>query len=382
MIMIGVLLAAAASLYFLSVVFLFTGLFKLRRETSDIEHTFSVIIAVHNEERSLEACLDCCINQNYSSEKYEIIIADDRSTDSTPDIVERYCKKFTNVKYVRVEQDEPAVPKKTALAKALRIAVGEIILSTDGDCLQGQGWIAAMNRNFTERVGMVIGHVGYFKPGNVWEGIDALDYCSHRALGAAFIGVNSVYTCTAANMAYRKVVYDANVEGFAQLKVRPAEDNYLLHCTRNSGYAIAVATDPGSIVETAGARDFSHFMQQRFRWAAYGGNITTTGVKLFFIPALFFYVMLWTGFAATIFSPLIAPFLLLAIAGKSVVEFMLIARYVSIYRIGYMLRYFIPLSIVHPVFAPLVAIWGNLFSFTWKNRRYTSEREIGEGGQS
>jgi cellulose synthase/poly-beta-1,6-N-acetylglucosamine synthase-like glycosyltransferase len=280
-----------------------------------------------------------------------------------------------------VEQDEPAVPKKTALAKALKVAVGEIILSTDGDCLQGRGWIAAMNRCFTERVGMVIGHVGYFKPGNVWEGIDALDYCSHRALGAAFIGVGSVYTCTAANMAYRRAVYDANAEGFANLKVRPAEDNYLLHCTRNSGYAIAVATDPDSIVETAGARSFSHFMQQRFRWAGYGGNITTTGVKLFFIPALFFYIMLWTGLAATVFSTSITPFLLFAIAGKTLVEFMLIARYVSTYRIGYLLRYFIPLSIVHPVFAPLVAIWGNLFSFTWKNRRYTSKREIGEGGQ-
>ncbi|NLG15766.1 MAG: glycosyltransferase [Fibrobacter sp.] len=382
MTVLGSALAIVALLYCIAVVFLFTGLFRLRRKPSDVVRMVSVVIAVHNEEKNLEACLDCCINQDYPSDKYEVVVADDRSIDATPSIVERYRKKYANVKYARVEPGEVAIPKKTALVKALKIAVGEIILSTDGDCKQGRGWITSMNRCFTDRVGMVVGHVGYFRPGNVWAGIDALDYCSHRALGAGYIGVGSVYTCTAANMAYRKDIYTANVDGFAQLKVRPAEDNYLLHCTRNAGYTIAVATDPDSIVETTGANSFSHFMQQRFRWSAYGGSITTIGVKLFFVPALLFYVLLWICMVAAIFSPSLLPFLLLSFTGKVVADFLLMAKYTSLYRIGHLLRYFIPLSIVHPVFAPLVAISGNLFSFTWKKRRYTAECEVVEGCQS
>lgn len=370
------LLIATGAFYFISVLYLFAGLFRLNHKKNDKIHFCSVIVAVHNEESNLEKCLNSLVNQNYPADSFEVIIADDRSVDSTPQIINRYCQKYPNFKSVSVRPDEHAIPKKTALLKALDNARGEIILSTDGDCEQPQGWIRQMNACFTDEVGMVIGHVGYFKPQNLWQGIDALDYLTHRALGAAFIGVKSVYTCTAANMAYRKVIFDQNRDGFKKLKIRPAEDNYFLHCTKNSGYKIAVATDSESIIQTRGAISFSHFMNQRFRWAAYGGNITTLEVKLFFIPALLFYLFIWIALFSAFFSPALLPMLFWVIAGKMFSDFLLITRYTFLYKIQYMIRYFLPLSLIHPILALVVALKGNLFSFTWKNKRYTKEHEI------
>lgn len=370
------LLLATGAFYFISVLYLFAGLFRLNHQKSDKTHFCSVIIAVHNEEHNLEKCLNSLINQNYPPDSFEVIIADDRSVDSTPQIISRFCQKHHNFRSVSVRPDEDAIPKKNALLRALDSARGEIILSTDGDCEQPQGWIRQMSACFTDEVGMVIGHVGYFKPQNLWQGIDALDYLTHRALGAAFIGVNSVYTCTAANMAYRKVIFDKNRDGFKKLKIRPAEDNFILHCAKNSGYKIAVATDSDSIIQTQGATSFSHFLNQRFRWAAYGGNITTLGVKLFFIPALLFYLSIWIALFSAFFSPAILPVLLWVIVGKMLSDFLLIARYTSLYKIQYMIRYFLPLSLIHPILSLVVALKGNLFSFTWKNRRYTKEHEI------
>jgi len=370
------LLLATGAVYFISVLYLFTGLFRLKHQKNDKIHFCSVIVAVHNEENNLEKCLNSLVNQNYPSDRFEVIIADDRSVDSTPQIISRFCQKYKNFRSVSVRPGEDAIPKKTALFRALDNARGEIILSTDGDCEQPQGWVRQMSSCFTDEVGMVIGHVAYFKPQNIWQGIDALDYLTHRALGAAFIGVNSVYTCTAANMAYRKVIFDKNRDGFKKLKIRPAEDNFILHCAKNSGYKIAVATDSESIIQTQGATSFTHFLNQRFRWAAYGGNITTLGVKLFFIPALLFYLSIWIALFSAFFFPDLFPVLLWVITGKMLCDFLLIARYTSLYKIQYMIRYFLPLSLIHPILSLVVALKGNLFSFTWKNRRYTKEHEI------
>ena len=44
---------------------------------------------------------------------------------------------------------------------------------------------------------MVIGHTRYHSPRTFWQGIDALDYFSQRALGTAFIGIGFAYTCAA-----------------------------------------------------------------------------------------------------------------------------------------------------------------------------------------
>ncbi len=374
---IGCLLIVTAAFYCCSVLYLLTGLFRLHYRQNDKIRYCSIIVAVHNEEECLQRCLNSLISQNYPPDKFEVIIADDRSDDSTPLIISDYCSKYPNFRSVSVKPGEDAVPKKTALIRALDVARGEIILSTDGDCEQSQGWIRQMAACFTDGVGMVIGHVGYFKPQNLWQGIDAMDYLTHRALGAAFIGVNSVYTCTAANMAYRKEIFDRNREGFKSLKIRPAEDNFILHCSRNSGFKIAVATHPDSVIETQGAKNFPHFMNQRFRWAAYGGNITTRGVKLFFIPALLFYLFIWVGFFYAVSFPDILPVLLWVLTAKMCSDFLLIFKYVHIYKIQYMIRYFLPLSLIHLILAPLVALKGNLFSFTWKNKRYTKECEIG-----
>lgn len=370
------LLAFVGALYCISVLYLLTGLFRLRYKRQNSTPFCTVIVAVHNEEQNLERCLNLLANQNYPSDKFEVIVADDRSNDSTPAIIGKFCEMYTNFRSVAVKPHEDAVPKKTALIRALDIARGEIILSTDGDCEQPNEWIRTISAYFTDGVGMVVGHVGYFEPQNLWQGIDALDYLTHRALGAAFLGVNSVYTCTAANMAYRKEIYDINKEGFKALKIRPAEDNFILHCTRNSGFKIAVATGLQSIVQTQGASSFSHFMNQRFRWAAYGGNITTMGVKLFFIPALFFYLLILISIFAAPLSPASLPVLLSVLAGKLFSDFLLISRYTWLYKIQYMMKYFLPLSFIHLLLAPLVAIKGNIFSFSWKNKRYTKAHEI------
>lgn len=372
------LLAVFTVWYAISLFAMFVGLFRIPRCVSRRKHILTVVIAAHNEEQHIEQCLQAVAAQDYPRESYEVIIADDRSKDRTPAIIRDFCAKHPNFSSVRIEPGEQgAIPKKTALIRAIQTARGDIIVSTDADCVQPAGWLSSINASFGERVGMVVGHTRYHRPKNVWAGIDAIDYLSHRALGVAFIGIGSAYTCTASNFAYRKEIIDAIHEDFSRLRVRPAEDNYLLnHVHKRTTYTFAIATDPGSIVTTHGAVGFRDFMHQRFRWGAYGSNIVTLGLKLFFVPALLYYCLVWIGLLSSLFSTTILISVLLSVGVKICMDFLFMLKAASLYRCRYLLTYFLPGFISNLILTIPVMIKGNFFTFTWKEKQYTTAQEI------
>ncbi len=374
---IQIILIILTATYCFSILYLLTGLFRVPKYTNSKKHFLTVLIAARNEEEKIAECLKCVLAQDYPDDMYEVIIADDRSTDKTPEIVKKYCADYTNLKYVRVEDDDAVIPKKTALIKGLDIAKGEIVVSTDGDCIQPETWLSSVNSCFSEEVGMVIGHTSYTKPDTIWKGIDSIDYLSQRALGVAFVGVGSAYTCTASNFAYRREIYEQNREEFSQLKVRPAEDNYFLNCIhKKSNYTFNIPTNPGSIITTDGASSFMHFINQRFRWGAYGGNITTLGVKLFFIPMLLYYSVIWISLICGLFGIEIFTVLILSLVSKMIVDFLFMLKSASLYHCTYLLKYFIPISVIHLIMVPVVVLKGNLFAFEWKGKKYTKDLEI------
>lgn len=357
--------------------YLTIGLFRLKSKKSKKINFISIIIAAHNEEEKLRDCLDSVLSQTYSSDSFEILIADDRSTDATPKIAKEYCDQFENVSCVRVEPCEFAIPKKTALARGLEKARGDIIISTDGDCIVTPKWLESMNSYFAANIGMVIGHVNYHKPAHLGSGIDAIDYFSHRALGAAFVGAGSVYTCTAANFAYRKEIYDNVKDEFVKLKVRPAEDNFFINIVHSrTDYLVAVATDAESIVLTEGAQSFKHFFDQRFRWGAYGGNILNIGVQLFFIPVLIFYILIWFGIGGSLFSSSIASAFLISMIIKFSADFFFMLKATHMFKSIYLMKYLPAEWFLHLFLTLVIVIKGNLFSFKWKGKTYTSEKEV------
>ncbi len=49
----------------------------------------SIVVCAFNEERLLKSCLESLAGQTYPSDKYEIIIIDDESTDRTFGLLKR-----------------------------------------------------------------------------------------------------------------------------------------------------------------------------------------------------------------------------------------------------------------------------------------------------
>lgn len=64
-----------------------------------MDSLISIIVPVYNQEKYLSRCLDSILNQTYKN--LEIVCVDDKSTDSTAEIIKRYADKDSRVVYYR-----------------------------------------------------------------------------------------------------------------------------------------------------------------------------------------------------------------------------------------------------------------------------------------
>jgi len=92
----------------------------------------SVLVPARNEEGKIKRCLDSLLKQNYPN--FELIVIDDRSTDSTGQIIQEIAEGDVRVKYVK-GKDAPSgwIGKCNALAHAVGYASGEFFIFTDAD---------------------------------------------------------------------------------------------------------------------------------------------------------------------------------------------------------------------------------------------------------
>ena len=92
----------------------------------------SVVIAARNEARNIEEAMQSVLNQDYP--QLEIIVADDRSTDRTGEILDRMAASDARLRPLRITKLPPGwLGKNHAQHVAARHATGEFILFTDAD---------------------------------------------------------------------------------------------------------------------------------------------------------------------------------------------------------------------------------------------------------
>ena len=93
----------------------------------------SVIVPTYNRKAWLKECLDALIKQTYPRTRYEIIVADDGSSDGTAELV----KSYKGIIYLHQQNQGQAAARNLGLSAAH----GSIIAFTDDDCIPSKDWI-------------------------------------------------------------------------------------------------------------------------------------------------------------------------------------------------------------------------------------------------
>jgi cellulose synthase/poly-beta-1,6-N-acetylglucosamine synthase-like glycosyltransferase len=287
------ILAILTALYALAMLFFAAGLLRLSAPHATATPFVSVVIAARNEEGHIAPLLDALATQDYAPDKFEIIVADDASTDATAQRIREAIATHNNISIHHLtvrNRDEVRSPKKNALAQGIAHARGEILLLTDADCRPARTWISGMVRHFDVNVGLVIGFSPYELP--ALQGIGgrllAIDALSLAALSAGSSGWGRPATCSGRNLAYRKCVFN-EVGGFKDVEqfMSGDDDLFLKLVVQKTRWQIRYAGSAATIVPTLMLSSVRQFIQQRIRHASkgfhYGWRMTAilTGAWLY-----------------------------------------------------------------------------------------------------
>ena len=111
----------------------------------------SVVVAVRNEQAGIVDCLESLLRMDYPSERRELLIVDNGSTDRTAEVVRRYPVAYLH---------ESCRGVCHARNRGIQNATGEILALTDPDCVVSTGWLRELMQPFGDPgVGMVGGEI-------------------------------------------------------------------------------------------------------------------------------------------------------------------------------------------------------------------------------
>jgi glycosyltransferase involved in cell wall biosynthesis len=225
----------------------------------------SVIVCAKNEEENVKNFIPILAEQNYPD--FEIVLIDDASSDDTLDIFEAFEKKYSNVKLVKVENNEAFWGnKKFALTLGIKAAKHEYLLFTDADCFpDSKDWITSMSSQFTMQKTIVLGYGAYEKIANSFFNkiirfetlLSATQYFGWAKIGKPYMGVGR-------NLAYKREEF-FNVRGFMDhMKIRSGDDDLFINQAANSKNT-TICYLPGSFTYSKPKTSFKDWFTQKRR---------------------------------------------------------------------------------------------------------------------
>ncbi|HEM62625.1 MAG TPA: glycosyltransferase family 2 protein, partial [Chloroflexi bacterium] len=205
----------------------------------------SVIVAMRNEERFIERCLDSLMEQDYPQELLEVLVVDGRSTDASREIVQ--AKQQTMTSLLLLDNERRVSP--VAFNIGIREARGEILTIISAHSYLAPDYISRcvdyLNTADADCVGGPIQTVG---EGDVARAI-ALAMSSPFGVGDALFRYSQeeTYVDTLAFGAYRREVFER--VGLFDEELVGSEDDEFNYRLRSAG---------GKLLLTPAIRSFYH----------------------------------------------------------------------------------------------------------------------------
>ena len=206
--------------------------------------TVSVVIPAYNQKELLSSCISALVKQDFGRENFEIIIADDGSTDGTKEFIENTFPAG-NVKIFRQQNLGPAAARNLGI----RNSSGNIVAFTDSDCRPARDWLSSALRHFEDNsVAGVEGKTALINP----EKSTPFSHFTENVTGGRYL------TC---NIFYRKAALE-KAGGFDErFKLAVREDSDLAFSVLEAGGRIVFS--PETVVShPVSAPDYKRFFKK------------------------------------------------------------------------------------------------------------------------
>ncbi len=358
------------SVYIYYLIIFGKGIGKKEEAFSFKKKKVSVIIAARNEESTLPFLLFSLTNQSYPQDLFEIIIADDNSSDGTKKVIEKYMNADSNIKIVEVQNREKAIsPKKNALSQAIEIAEGELLLLTDADCIVGKFWIESMVAHFDEETQMVVGFsatkINNWQTATLAQKYEYVDVFSLFTAAGGAIKNGKYFSCSGQNISYKKNAFE-KVGGFSSIAhLLSGDDVNLMQLFRKKNFKIKFSNQPETFVTTRPIRNWTNLINQRSRWSS---NLKW---QIFLNLEFFVYLSVIAGLLIFILTMLIINPIVGVVTFfiKIIADYLVLQKGLKVFNFPAERKKFIFFKmLIDPFFLLFSAIIGQFGLFSWKKK--------------
>jgi len=364
------------SLYFLLIIALMAAWHKCTQaafqqvQTSDkATNSITVIVPFRNEKENLSPLINSLSQQTLAD--FEVLLVDDHSDDGSYHIVQRLIEGKPHYSIL----SNRGSGKKMAITTGVHAAKGNIIVTTDADCVFQEQWLQNIDCCFsTDDVKLGFGPVLLTSRKNhLFEEVQVLEFMSVVATGAATFQLGYPMYCNAANLAFRSNVFK-ELNGYdGNLHVASGDDEFLMHKV--------LATHPTSVrwmglrdavVRTRSQSQLSDFLHQRVRWAGkwkysrLSAKILALGMLMTQLATVAAVILAISGTAVKQLG--------FALLGKLAIEYLFLFSVGTFFLQPVRLIPFAVLQVLYPTYVLVVGVLSNFLTFRWKGRRLKTSR--------
>ena len=305
--------------------------------------------------------------QSYSKEFFEVIVVDDHSDDATAAIV----RQFPFVKLVQLKDDNINSYKKKAIENGIAAATGELIVTTDADCLPTSEWLKTIAVCKEEnQARLIVAPVVFENNNSLLEIFQALDFLTLQGITGASVYKNIHSMCNGANLAYeRKAFYEVN--GFADVDHIASGDDMLLMYKIWKKYPqrIHYLKSKDAIVTTQPMKTWKEFFNQRIRWASKAKQYDVKRIFAVLLLVYLFNLSFLGLLVAGIWNLEFGIWFLALWLGKTLIEFPFVYSVATFFNKQKLMKYFFFFQPIHIFYTILSGLFGQFGKYEWKGRK-------------
>ncbi len=344
----------------------------------------SIIIPARNEEVLIGRCLQSLLQQDYPAHLFEIIVVDDHSTDHTAAVVNAFNQP--HIKLIDLKDyvdDEKNSYKKKAIEVGIAQSSGQLIITTDADCVAGSAWLSTIAAFYvSQQPELIVMPVAMEDQAGFIEIFQSLDFMTLQGItgAAVYNGMHSM--CNGANLAYTKKAFQ-HVGGFAGInQIASGDDMLLMHKIYKAfPKGIAYLKSPAVIVSTLPEKSIAAFFNQRIRWASKADQYDDKRIFAVLLMVYLFNLLLFILPIIALLSStkIILPFIampisigaywLILLAGKTLLELLFLYPVARFFGKRKLLWFFPVMQAFHIMYTVIAGWLGKFGSYQWKGRK-------------
>lgn len=341
----------------------------IRASELQTDQSVTILIPFRNESNNLKSIFQSILRLHHRP--IQVIFIDDFSTDHGRELLDELAEKNLNLDMQVMILSSEGQGKKAAIETGIKYALGELILTTDADCLLPEDWVKGyLSAFYSEQIQLVAGPVISMENETFLQKFQQIEWASILSVTQIGFFLKKPIMCSAANMAYRKTAFQS-VNGYQDNRHHlSGDDEFLLKKIVQKFGEGSCNYNKENIVLTQAEKSWDELFGQRVRWASkwslhkgdfshFGFSLVPFLLQLLFISSLSLISHGWSGLVLFLYIW----------AMKIAFEKKTLGAVLKQFGISYSFRVYLYSGLLHPFYVVGVGIKAIFGKFEWKGRK-------------